>query len=231
VGANNGNQFKPEIMTKDELHQSVFELVQKYLSKESRVLDLGAGQGAFSKRLKAIGHDVLAVDGDRENWRLPEVEFQTVDLDLEFAPLIKGVGFDAIVAIEIIEHLENPFSFIRQCAKLLKKDGILFVTTPNVEAINSRVLFLIKGRLNYFDENATLRPAHITPVFNWKLDMALEEANFDKIHDEYISQIYTLGTHNLKGRIGGILSKIVYPFVKGEKYGENRIVVARLNRE
>jgi SAM-dependent methyltransferase len=225
----NGERTEPKVMTVDKVHITVFDLVKKYLPQKSRVIDLGAGQGAFSKRLKEAGYDVLAVDGNSADWHLPEVEFQTVDLDLEFAPLIDRKEFDAVVAIEIIEHLENPFSFVRQCARLLKKNGLLFITTPNVEAINSRIMFLFKGRLNYFDENATLRPAHITPVFDWKLDMALEEAKFDKIHNEYILQTYTLGVHNLKGRLSAILSLMAYPFVKGNKYGESHIVVARLN--
>lgn len=226
----NLNPHEPQAMTMEEVHKKVYDLVRKYLKQPSKVIDLGAGQGAFSQRLEKLGHKVLAIDGDKKNWKLPQIDFREVDLDSDFAESIGSVEkFDAVVAIEIIEHLENPFGFIRQCAKLLKSGGLLFVTTPNVEAINSRIMFLVKGRMIYFDENATMRPAHITPVFTWKLNMALDEANFERIHDEYILHSFNLGTHNLKGKLSGILSRLAYPFVKGNKNGESRIVAARLN--
>jgi len=40
-------------------------------------------------------------------------------------------SFDTIVAGEIIEHIENPASFLKGCHKILKEDGRLLVTTPN----------------------------------------------------------------------------------------------------
>ncbi len=48
-----------------------------------------------------------------------------------------------IVAIEIIEQLINPYLFLRECAKLLKPDGLLSVTLLNVELISSRITFYI----------------------------------------------------------------------------------------
>jgi len=215
----------------DKLQDLVLEFYKKYAGgKRCRVVDLGAGTGEFSEKIARSAEFVLAVDFDSSHWMASDINFLTLDLDkVGFSEKIieKHGRFDIVVAIEIIEHLENPFSFVRECRNLLRDEGLLFITTPNVEAVNSRIMFLYKGRLIYFDEYATIRSAHITPIFSWKLDMALEESGFEKIHDEYVLNEFTLGRRNWKGLFSGLFSLVLYPFVKGNKYGANRVVVAR----
>jgi SAM-dependent methyltransferase len=224
----NNEYQNPVVMGEEHIHDAVFDLVKKYLNSVCEIADVGAGQGAFSIRLEQIGHKVTALDVDADNWKLPDVEFIGINLDSEFATKINRT-FDAVVAIEIIEHLENPFSFVRECAKLLKPNGLLFISTPNVEAVNSRLMFLFKGRLRLFDDWTTVRMAHITPIFKWKLDMCLEEAKFDVLEISSGKQVFHLGS-NLKGQMTGIIARLIKPFVKGNKDGEGWIVVAKSNK-
>jgi SAM-dependent methyltransferase len=56
--------------------------------------------------------------------------------------------FDAIVATEIVEHLISPLEMIAEGARMLKKDGLFIITTPNVSHIGA-VLKLIFGKSNY----------------------------------------------------------------------------------
>ncbi len=224
---NNGNS--PVSMAGIGTHEKVLELIKTYLPQPSRVVDLAAGQGAFSVQLKNLGHDILAVDFSDENWKVPEIPLKLENFDSEFAEriLTDDNKFDAIFAIEIIEHLENPFRFVRECAKLLKPGGLFFVTTPNVEAVHSRLIFLYSGRLSSFGEYETVRPAHITPIFNWKMEMILDEANLEPIFEGYNRYVYQTGT-NIKGKIAAIVGRLLSPFLKGEKGGEGRIIVAKL---
>ena len=210
-------------------HEVVLDLFRRFVPPPAKVADLAAGEGAFSLTLKKLGHDVTAVDFSRDNWKLPDFPLELRDLDSEFAgSLVDGHGkFDAVAAIEIVEHLENPFRFIRQCAGLLKPGGLMFLTTPNVEAVNSRLIFLYSGRLNAFGAYETVRPAHITPIFKWKMEMMLEEAGFETVHECFNRTVYATGT-NLKGKIAAVAGRLLSPLLKGEKGGEGRIVVARL---
>jgi SAM-dependent methyltransferase len=210
------------------VHDKVLDLIVRYLDKNSEILDLGAGEGEFSRRLIEKDFKAISVDGFDIYWRNPEIPLIIANLDAEFASTVgpNGKQFDAIVAIEIIEHLENPYLFLRECAKLLKPNGLLFVTSPNVESITSRIIFLYTGRLIGFGEVETLRPAHITPLFKWKFDLAFEEAGFEYVWEGYNRISYRVGD-NFHNKIGSLMARLLRPIVKGEKDGENRIVVAR----
>jgi 2-polyprenyl-3-methyl-5-hydroxy-6-metoxy-1,4-benzoquinol methylase len=210
-------------------HEVVIDLVRRFVPQPAKIADLAAGEGAFSMKLKELGHDVRAVDASSANWKVPEIPLEIKDLDSEFAESVVSEHgqFDAVVAIEIIEHLENPFRFVRQCASLLKPGGLLFLTTPNVEAVNSRLIFLYSGRLNSFGAYETVRPAHITPIFKWKLEMILDEARFGTLHECFNRTVYSTGV-NLKGKIAAVTGRLLGPLLKGEKGGESRVVVAQL---
>jgi len=54
-------------------------------------------------------------------------------------------AFDAIISTEGIEHLENHFVFFRECSRILRPNGLLVVTTPNITALRSRVRFFGSG--------------------------------------------------------------------------------------
>lgn len=220
---------EPVSMAGAGTHDAVLELVRRLLPAPASVLDLAAGQGAFSVKLRELGHNVHAVDVSRDNWKAADIPLAVANLDSEFASTISSAGerFDAIAAIEIVEHLENPFRFIRECAKLLKPGGLLFLTSPNVEAVSSRVMFLYTGRLIGFGAYETVRPAHITPIFKWKLDMMLDEAGLEIVHESY-NRVLPISNGRIKPTIAAFIARLLAPVLKGDKGGEGRIVVARL---
>lgn len=132
-------------LTKPGVHEKFFTFLMDTLGARTRasILDVGAGHGAFSQRLHEAGFTVCACDLYPEKFQYKKVECKEADIT-RCLPYADGC-FDAIVAIEVIEHLIDHDSFFRECYRVLKKDGKLMVSTPNILSLKSRVMFLLSG--------------------------------------------------------------------------------------
>jgi len=117
----------------------------------------------MAARLRALGCDVLAVDHDAAGFE-GGVPHQLVDLNQpDFASVIGERNFDLVTAIEVIEHVESPISFLRNIGRLLTPGGVAVVTTPNVDCLPARLKFLFAGKIRTMDERS--EPTHISPIF------------------------------------------------------------------
>ena len=113
------------------------------------VLDVGAGQGALAQQLQKAGFAVSACDSAPENFRVPGIE--CLGVDLAGALPYADSRFDAVIAVELTEHLLDHATFFSECARLLKPGGKLFLSTPNILSLKSRLRFLLTGYHYSFD--------------------------------------------------------------------------------
>lgn len=162
----------------DGLHEGALELLEGRLAPGSSVLDLGTGAGAFMERLTDAGFSVVGVDLEEQSFR-GSSPFVRQDLNQPFQSGLADRGrFDAVAAIEVAEHLENPRHLFRECRKLLRPDGYLLVTTPYVESVYSRTKFLVTGRFEWFEDGHYRSSGHITPLTQWQLRQIADETGF-----------------------------------------------------
>jgi 2-polyprenyl-3-methyl-5-hydroxy-6-metoxy-1,4-benzoquinol methylase len=127
------NQNIPENTSKNT-HNVVFELLNN-AKNPGKVLDIPSGAGAFTNRL--LQHDKLVYSADIENiMKVENPNFSVADMN-ESLPYENGF-FDSVVCIDGIEHLENPFFFIRECSRVVKSGGQLIISTPNINSFRSR---------------------------------------------------------------------------------------------
>jgi 2-polyprenyl-3-methyl-5-hydroxy-6-metoxy-1,4-benzoquinol methylase len=144
------------------LHATAFELFHKYLSPGAKVLDLGSGAGAWAQRLHDASYSVTACDLETRTDRF-EFPCQVVDLNQNFGLAFGNAEFDAVSIVEVIEHLENPRHIFRQVKSLLKKGGIVLLTTPNASGLYSRLRFFFTGQMAMFNDDCYRGSGHITP--------------------------------------------------------------------
>jgi len=180
------------------LHEAVAEKISDRLSPPATVLDIAAGSGAFTRRLADMGFGVVANDRNSRAWRLDDVELLNVDLNAAFASQFQGMDIVAIAAIEVIEHLENPREFLRQCFATVPPGGWLFVTTPNVTSAASRAMFLAAGRTVFFERYGPCSDDHIAFLPWWMLADHAAAAGWDVIETTFAGR-YT--NHGLRVRM------------------------------
>ena len=169
------------IHTAPGLHDFVAGKIETVFAKGESMLDLAAGSGAMSLRLCDMGFNVRATDYVAENFRLSgDIEFIALDLNQDFSNNLEA-RFDGIIAMEIIEHLENPRHFFRECFRALNPGGRLVLTTPNIDNPVSKALFVRSSYFQWFSYRDYEDSGHITPLSQWQLGKCSDEAGFEKI--------------------------------------------------
>jgi SAM-dependent methyltransferase len=109
--------------------------------RSNRLLDVGFGAGVFLKGATDLGweaHGVeyseAAVELGRKRG-LPNIQLG----DFLTVPLLEGF-FDVVIMSEIVEHIPDPFPFVRRAYAALRPGGLLYLTTPNGRGLSGRML-------------------------------------------------------------------------------------------
>lgn len=99
-----------------------------------RILDLGCGEGEFLSICQDKGLDCFGVD--ISDYALKKAkskikgEFFRANLEKDNLPFPSGY-FDAVTIFDTVEHLKNPQPVFKEVKRVLKRNGLFFLTTPN----------------------------------------------------------------------------------------------------
>lgn len=179
-------QYYNDILIKADLglHEQIENKLKELLSAGSEVLDVGAGEGALSERLSDAGFKVTALDINETDFKSKKAKFCQLNFndenELNNFSIRFSEKFDAVIGVEVIEHIENPWKYVDFMKRLIKPGGILLITTPNITSWLSRMIFLFEGRFHQFSDG-DLSYGHIAPITNWELQVILKNSGFEKI--------------------------------------------------
>lgn len=209
------------ILANRGIHEFVAGHLASRLKPGSHLLELGSGSGALSLRLADAGFRVTAVDYVAENFRATHenLDFIQADLNADLPDFHCG-AYDAVVAVEIIEHLENTRHFVRLLKSALKPGGYLMITTPNINSPKSIMTFLLTGRFDLFLPRHYKKDGHINPVPWFVMRDALEEAG---LADISIGS-YKSAAFSVKGIFGAALQLV--GLLNGSPKGKKLVVTA-----
>ena len=136
---------------------------QQIVGRNQEVLDIGCGEGFLAAELAKSGNRVSGVDA------LPDAEHSSAltgyfSADLEHGlegviQKLNGKRFDRVLLLDILEHLRNGERILKQCHSLVRKNGLLVVSVPNIANLHVR-LMLLMGRFTY-SERGILDKTHV----------------------------------------------------------------------
>lgn len=128
---------------RSHVFDNLAEIVRKAIAPHSEVLDIGCGDGSMLRALspdisRGVGIDISATAVARarrthtDGGRLAFLSGNVATVDL-------SSSFDAILMLDVFEHLTNVDAVLQRCRGWLKPAGILIVATPNVRRLTNAI--------------------------------------------------------------------------------------------
>jgi 2-polyprenyl-3-methyl-5-hydroxy-6-metoxy-1,4-benzoquinol methylase len=105
-----------------------------------RLLDIGAGTGLFLERMESRGYDVYGVEisENAKDHFSTSLKPKIYDRNLEECGF-KESSFDIITMFQSLEHVHNFDGLLKEARRILKPDGIMYLTVPNADFCEYRI--------------------------------------------------------------------------------------------
>ncbi len=123
---------------------AVTDLLADIPANEKTLLDVSCKEGDVLQALKPRGFHLRGTNFEPAG---PALDGIPIDYGVDLLRRLpyNDASFDVVLLVEVIEHLENHRVALGELARVLKPDGVLILTTPNVMRLNSRFHFFWSG--------------------------------------------------------------------------------------
>jgi len=161
--------------------------VDAFLPKQStplRILDVGCGNGYWTRRLGDAGHHVVGIDAsssriNRARREAPLARFEQLDINRDIVSDLGEEPFDVVISTEVIEHLFQPNEMADACFAALQPGGRFICSTPYHGYLKNLAIAISGG---WDRHHHTLREVgHIKFFSADTLHALLEDAGFENI--------------------------------------------------
>lgn len=177
--------------------QLAISKIDKKAIKNS-VLDIGCFNGKFLENLKGIsnlyGVEINSVASNKAQDKGVKIIANNFS---DIASL--SIKFDIITAFDVIEHVENPLSFIASMGQVAKDNGLIIVSSGNTEAVTWKI-----SRSRYWYCSI---PEHISFINSAWCNFVADKLNLEIKHIERFSHIGKVG---LIGKFLELTKNIIY---------------------
>lgn len=203
-------------------YDSMNNLFFKEYIKGKNLAELGCGHGFMTLLLAEFAKEVQAFDVDqkaiefanrlKEKFNLNNIRFDHFRGNNFPVP---EEQFDVVISADVIEHVRDPLSYLKEAYRVLKKDGLLLLTTPN-GLIARKNKCIIQSHSKF----------HITEYYPSELSELLVRSNFDLI-ESFSSKNISGSGYQINGvrkfaikllckiRLYSIISKVKNTFFAG----------------
>lgn len=151
------------------------KLVEKYAKKKGRILDIGAAAGFFLKVAKDNGWETYGVEPSKWSSEFANRNYKVnVKQGVLKEARFKDSFFDVVTMWDVLEHVPDPSSELKEVFRILKPGGMLIINypdfgTPMARLAGSKWWFLLSVHLFYFDRNSIeqilIKSGFVNPCF------------------------------------------------------------------
>lgn len=124
------------------------EAASRLVKKCDRLVDVGCGNGIIAHFIGNRVSHIFGVDSSKKMLKQAVkrgLRVKFVDLDAEKIPF-KDNYFDVATCLDVIEHVKDPKDLLIKIHRVLKKNGILILSTPNIRFTNHIYNLVVNGR-------------------------------------------------------------------------------------
>lgn len=147
----------------------------------AKVLDIGCSGGRLAAFMREAGHHVTGVDHIEVPGVRDRVDvFYQADLSTGIPPEV-GVGFDVVVAGDVIEHLPRPTETMNEIRRVLRPGGQVLLSVPNFGHWYPRVR-VVAGQFGY-DRRGILDDTHLRFFSRASLRRLVRKTGFDLLEE------------------------------------------------
>jgi 2-polyprenyl-6-hydroxyphenyl methylase/3-demethylubiquinone-9 3-methyltransferase len=113
------------------------DLTAKHPFAGLRILDIGCGGGLLSEPMARLGADVVGADAAARNIPVARVHAEQSGLTIDYRHttaedlVAAGEQFDAVLNMEVVEHVADPLAYLTACKDLLRPGGLMICSTLN----------------------------------------------------------------------------------------------------
>ena len=132
-----------------------------------KALDVGCGAGLLCEPLARLGASVTGLDAAPENIAAARAhaEPQRLAIDYRNEPIeeFTGRGFDLVISLEVIEHVDDPRAFLAGLAGAMADDGLMILSTPNRTTLSKLMLVELAERTGRIPRGTHHHDQFVTP--------------------------------------------------------------------
>lgn len=206
------NSFAEKLSDKKYSAAPEFERTSKLFTRNKvpahgnlKILDVGCGTGVNAKYFKEMGHDVFGIDISK----VAIDNFVKTGFDGMQCDILKGIpkednSFDLVFASEVIEHVEDYEFFLSELRRVLKKDGLLVLSTINSAFWPFRILAVLGKTLSEVQH-----PGHIRFFSKRTLAKSIKDAGFHSINTS-ARHMYLILSGRIFERLTPLLKKMTF---------------------
>lgn len=126
--------FDGPLKTLHDINKARLEFIQKQIGLSAmNILDVGCGGGILAEAMAKLGAEVTGIDAECSAIEIAKQHAQDQGLKITYECTaiedFTAKSFDTVTCMELLEHVQNPEVVLQHCKRLLKPEGLLFVST------------------------------------------------------------------------------------------------------